>query len=326
MRKTIYDIAKEAGLSASTVSRYLNNIKVSDQAKEKLDKVLANSDFRLNQIARGLTLKQTKTIGIMTVDIRVPHYSEVTYTFEQCFSAKGYNVIICSTSGSITKSIDYIKKLMSLQVDGIAFVGSVFNELNGKEEVLSLLKDTPIVIANGFINLDNAISVLFDDFEGSALAVKYMYNKKRTRICFINDMHTKSAMLKEDGYKKTMLELGLKEVDIFTPNSIDSGEKIVSEIYKDHLLYDGIICADDVVAVGLINALMEKGVKVGHDVDVIAFNNTIYGKMTLPKLTCIDNDAVLQGKLLAEKLENMINNKEETSYMIEPKLIIRGSA
>ena len=106
----IYDIAKEAGVSIATVSRVINNKgTVSDATRAKVEAVLSRSGYTPSAIARGMVSKSMRTVAVLTVDIRVPHYAQQAYTIEQAFSHRGYEVILCNTGGGKEATVRYLR-------------------------------------------------------------------------------------------------------------------------------------------------------------------------------------------------------------------------
>lgn len=329
MGLTIYDIAREAKTSVSTVSRYINNKKIQPENKAKIEAVLKTHNFKPNAMARGLVSKSMKTVGVITLDIRVPHYATTAYTFEQEFTKKGYSVIICNSSGDINQTIDYIKNLLSKHVDGIAFIGSTFSELNNSEEVKNLLEDVPVVVANGYINSNNSHFVSAKDGYSSEIAIDYFVQKGRKDIYFVKDTCTESSNRKVDGFFMAMQKHNLDCMNkiLYAEHSLYGGQEAVEYLLKHALKFDALLCAEDIVAVGALNALREKGFEVGKDVDVIGFNNTVYSEITLPKLTVIDNKPEEQARLLVKILEQVFEKDDSVKNLsIEPELLIKGSA
>ncbi len=156
----IYDIAKEAGVSISTVSRVLNKKEnVNEETRCKVEEILKKYDYVPSGIARGMVSKSMKTVAILTVDVRVPQYSRIAYTIEREFSKRGYNVQLCNTGGDLEEAVQYLDVVTSKQVDGVVLVGSIFNRIELDERVASLLKHTPVVVANGQLNLPGCYSV-----------------------------------------------------------------------------------------------------------------------------------------------------------------------
>lgn len=327
MKYTIYDIAKMAKTSPSTISRYINNKPVKEDNKKRIEEVLKNIDFTPNAVARALVSQTLKTIAIITIDIREPIFAATCYNLEQQFSKKGYHVIICNISNNLDKAIEYLKQFLNIKIDGICLIGSIFTKLNDNQEALNLLKNIPIVVANGKLNLANARGLLIDDQKGIRLAVKHLFNKGQKNILFFKTKDSLSSINKLNGFINET-----KRLNIFDNSNIFDVIDNDKEIYKilDKRLvnrtFDGIIVDEDAVAISIVNYLTTKNIKVGQEVKIIGYNNTLYSEMCLPKLTIVDNDTYKQGIIISKMLEDLINKKEVADYILIPRLWIKQSA
>jgi len=124
----IYDIAKEAGVSIATVSRVLNNKgTVSAATRARVEAILKQNNYTPSAIARGMVSKSMRTVAVLTVDIRVPHYARTAYTIEREFSRRGYEVILCNTGGDRAETLRYLQAVNQKQADGIVLAASVFD-------------------------------------------------------------------------------------------------------------------------------------------------------------------------------------------------------
>ena len=233
----IYDIAKEAGVSISTVSRVMNNKgNVNAATRKKVEAILDKHDYTPSAIARGMVSKTMKTVAVLTVDIRVPHYARTVYTIEREFSHRGYEVAICNTGGELEETAKYLKTMLEKKVDGIVLVGSIFNTLCKKDEIGNMIKNTPVVLANGKLELPNSYSVLVDDRYGVSLAVEHLLKRGHLDMYYLKDMDTVSARLKSEGFIKALESHGVsdaKQYVIDTDRSIGGGieavEKLIAE-------------------------------------------------------------------------------------------------
>ena len=324
----IYDIAKEAGVSISTVSRVINNKGyVSEKTRKKIQDVLDKNDYKPSAIARGLVSGSMKTVAIVTVDVRVPHYAVTTFIMEQQLTELGYVVLVCNTGESKEECRKYIRTLAERQVDGVILVGSIFNELCKEEENLKVLGKIPIVMANGELGLSNVHSVLVDEGYGMDLATKHLYERGHRNIAYVVDKDTDAAERKRTGYLKAMRELGYKDPmqHVFhTPYGIAGGEAIAKKLIQHKNKYTGVIFGEDLTAVGAMNTWTNMGYKIPDDIALIGCNNSEYSYICNPKLTTVDNKKEVLSDLTVQLLESLMTEKKESaSLIVRPELVIR---
>lgn len=327
----IYDIAKEAGVSISTVSRVLNNGRTSEKIRQKVQLVLDKYNYRPNAIARGLVTKTMKTIGVLIVDIRVNHYANTAYVIEQEFRERGYNVLLCNTGGSMKNNKKYIDMLSERQVDGLILVGSIFNEIEKEPDIIKSLKDIPIVMANGHLSLPNSYSVNVDDYFGIKLVVEHLLNKGHRKILYVQDMDTFSAKEKKKGFIGTMKEHGLyneENNNIFKCKyGLKGGEEVIKRIIQSKIEFTAIVFGEDFTAIGAMKELKKQGYSIPKDVAITGYNNLDDAIITDTELTSVDNKYALLAHLSVQLLSDMIEKKDSiASLTIKPSLVIRESS
>lgn len=320
----IYDIAKQAGVSIATVSRVLNgNGPVSPATRKKVEQILEKNNYKPSAIARGMVSKSMRTVAVLTVDIRVPHYAQTAHAMEQEFGRRGYEVILCNTSGNEATALQYLRAVIEKQVDGIILVGSVFNEIGRGQEFETLLKRVPVVLANGSLEIPNAHSVLVDDVKGVKLAVEHLVSQGRRQLIYVKDKDTASAKAKADGFMSAVTGLrGVTGTVIYTEDTLESAIRAAEELTKSGKMMDGIVCGEDLIAVGIIKGLTRAGVHVPENVAVTGFNNSMYGKLCEPELTSVDNKPELVAMECVRLLEALINgegNCEDITILPELK-------
>lgn len=323
----IYDIAKEAGVSISTVSRVLNHKdRVNPETKRRVEEILEKYDYKPSAIARGMVSKSMKTVSILTVDIRVPHYSRTAYTIEREFSRRGYEVTLCNTGGEVEETEKYLRTVLEKKVDGIVLVGSVFNTICKKPEISSLLKKIPVVLANGKLELKNSYSVLVDDRYGIALAVEHLIQKGHQELYYLKDMNTVSAQLKCEGFLSEMEKHGVQNVEkrvLETELSIEGGMRAVEKLLAEKHDVTGIVCGEDITAAGAVKALLRHGLRVPEDVAVTGYNNSEYARICEPQLTTVDNKPELVAMMSVQLLTSLIEKADTySSCTIQPELVI----
>lgn len=326
----IYDIAKEAGVSITTVSRVLNNKDgVNAKTREKVAAVLNKHDYKPSAIARGMVSKSMRTVAVLTIDIREPHYARTAYTIEREFSRRGYEVDICNTGGEAKETQRYLENVLEKQVNGIILVGSVFNEIGKDPKIEEMLRKVPVVLANGKLNLQNSYSVLVDDQHGTYLSVEHLAQKGYEEIYYVEDSQTSSAKEKQKGFIRAMEQLGYTDVKdriVYTEKSVYGGKEAAKQLMSLGVTVDAVVCANDETAAGVLNGFLEMGKRVPEDVAITGFNNSEYSRICYPQLTTIDNKPELVAMLSVQLLESLIEKTDVySSGVIRPELVIGQS-
>lgn len=326
----IYDIAREAEVSISTVSRVLNNKNnVTPATREKIQVVLDKYSYTPSAIARGLVARSMKTVAILTEDVRVPQYARTTYIVEQAFSKLGYNVMVCNTGGEAEETRQYIRTLADRQIDGVLLVGPVFNELGRDAQAAAALKPMSVVIAGGQLDLPGAYSVLVDDMHGSYLAVEHLVKKGHKDLMYIKNMNAGSGKGKHEGFVTALERLGLKyqkSMTLTTAYGLEGGRQAALQILKRSCRPTAIVCDEDLTAVGVVKTLTAAGLRVPRDMAVVGGNNSEYSVICTPELTTIDNKVEMSALLSVQLLESRITGGSAFSSMkIEPELVVRQS-
>lgn len=327
---TIYDIAKEAGTSISTVSRVLNNkANVRPEVKKRVEEVLKKYNYKPSAIARGMVSKTMKSIAVLTVDVRVSHYARIIYVIEQEFSRKGYNVTVCNIGNSARECARYIKILMEKQVDGIVLIGSVFSKIIDTEENIALLKNTPVVMANGNLPYDNFKSVMVDDRGTIREITDYLFDKGYRNIYYVQDMDTPSANIKADGFRESLKLHNIERVEsriVETEYGLEGGRDAADKIIAMSKEFDAVVFGEDITAIGAMKQFIKRGFKVPGDVAITGCNNCGETRICEPELTTIDNKPELQGQMCAAILSDILEGKKvENGLVIKAEIVERES-
>lgn len=321
----IYDIAKEAGVSITTVSRVINKKGyVSEKTRKKIQDVLDRNEYQPSGIARGLATGSMKTVAIVVVDVRVPHYALTSYIMEQKLSEEGYMVLVCTTGEEEEDCRKYLRMLAQRQVDGIILVGSIFNRLCD-DETLNLLSNIPIVMANGKIDRENIYGVLVDEAYGMELATAHLYKTGRRKLAYVIDKYTNAADRKLEGYIREMKRLGYEnpEKDVYrTPYGLEGGAQIAGILKEKE--YDGVVFGEDLTAVGAMNEWRNQGIKIPEEIALIGCNNSEYSYICNPPLTTVNNIGEVLSELTVQMLLDVLSKKKElASLVVLPELVIR---
>ena len=188
---TIYDIAKQAGVSASTVSRVINGKPgIKESTRQKIQKLLEENDYTPNVAARGLVTQSTRFIGILIEDIRVSHHTDSVYVIEQEMTSYGYACITFSTGQDDEEKAKYIRILEQRRVEGVILIGSMFSTETVRQSIEKHLSNIPVVLVNGSLDLPNVYSILINEEHGTEECVAYLKKQGRKQLAYIMDVMT----------------------------------------------------------------------------------------------------------------------------------------
>lgn len=328
---TIYDIAKEAGVSASTVSRVINNKPgIKEETRERIKAMLKKYNYSPNEAARGLVKQASRIIGILMVDIRVSHHIDSAYIVEQEMTKRGYCCITMSTGSSEEKHAEYIKILEQRRVEGVVLVGSVFGSETVKQSIQEHLYNVPVVIANGYLDLPNVYGILVDERGGIERCVELLLKKGKQKIAFVLDSPTPSNLNKQQGYIDGMAKAGypLADLRLYETNGkdYDDGYQITTRIVAEHPDVEAVIYTIDLLAAGGLGYLHDTGIAVPDQVAIIGVNNEIYSEICRPQLTSLDNQlkelSVTSAHTLMDALEE---RKISHKAMLFTEIVERSS-
>lgn len=326
----IYDIAKEANVSSATVSRVLNNkASVSPRTRQKVEEVIRRMNYQPNGLARGLVSKRTPTVGILTIDIRIPHYASTAFAMERELFKLGYSSILCNTGGGLDNNIEYLHMLVDKGVSGIMCIGSVFRDTFQDTSVLSEFHNIPFLFSNCVLQADNAYSVIIDEKSALNACVAHLVQKGNLDILYVKDAETFSGRKKAEGFLSAMTLAGLKSEDSLVFNTrrgISGGKDVVMRILESGQRFSAIIFGDDATAVGGMKELQRRGYKVPEDVAIVGFNNSVASISCTPTLTTVDNKTDTMGSFCVKLFQTVLEGGQLTKLLsVTPELIIRDS-
>ena len=326
---TIYDIAKEAGVSITTVSRVINQKPgIKQETRERVQAVLEKHNYLPNPSAKGLADRNSHMIALVVSDIRDIHYSGTVYMVEQELSKRGYHCLLVNTGDEPEQRSEALRSVMYKQVEGVVMVGSTFQEKYIQKAITRFLPSTPVVMANAYLPLPNVYGILCDGRKGIEQAVDYLAANGHERIAFVGGTHNASAREKRQGYLDGMGKNGL---DRWTEvrdckNEVWDGERSTLALMKEKPEVTAIIYEGDLIAVGGIHALRQLELGVPEVVSMIGFDNSIYAQISVPGLTSIDDKLGVMGIKCAQTLCDVLEgNGTVAQMMLIPELVERES-
>lgn len=333
MNITINDVADEAGVSITTVSRVLNNnYPVKKETRERVEKAIKKLNYTPNVMARSLITKKTSMIGVIVPGITNLFFPTIVEAIGEFTKKSGYSISLCSTGGDYLVEQNLSDALMSRQVDGIITIDPSIECLdNGYYSKLS--ERTPVIIVNGYPNGYKCNFVSYDEEVGCKEAFDYLIGLGHKKIAFIRGGKSYSYDIKEKIYQEVLADNSFsyeKVVRLKLGNSIEvieqSKEGIIA-LLKLEERPTAIFACNDLMAVGAIQACQTSGLKVPEDISIIGFDNTIISDITSPRLTSVDQNMKDIGRRAAIELLDLIENdiKIRKKVILDTNLVIKDS-
>ncbi|MFL0252938.1 LacI family DNA-binding transcriptional regulator [Clostridium neuense] len=334
MPVNIKDVAKEAKVSMSTVSRVINNnYPVKEETRKRVEAAIEKLKFSPNVLARALINQNTKTIGVLVPRIDNLFFPTVIKAVETSLKDSGYSIYLCDTGDKADQEVMYINSLMARQVDGIISIDpKTENIKSGFYEDVS--KDLPLVCINGYNKNIKCNFVLNDQESGTRQAINYLLELGHKNIIFVKGRKSYSYDLKKDVYIDILKEHKLLKnkhiVDVGQGNSYETvyvTMDIMIKELKNVSLPTAVFACNDLMALGVLNACKRLNYEVPKDVSIIGFDNIVISSLVEPQITTVDQNMYRLGESAAKMLLDVIKDENQQTSIIRlnTKLITRDS-
>ncbi|HHG3595727.1 TPA: substrate-binding domain-containing protein [Vibrio parahaemolyticus] len=328
---TMKDIAKLAGVSTSTVSHVINKTRfVSEEISERVNNAAKELNYYApSALVRSLKVNRTKTIGMLVTTSTNPFFGEVVKGVERSCYHKGYSLILCNTEGDNERMRQSINTLLQKRVDGLILMCS---SLEGERiDVFERYPDIPVVVMDWGPMLFTSDKIQDNSLRGGYLAAKYLIDCGHTEIgCITGPLIKHQAQMRYEGYKRAMNEAGLD----FNANWIiesdfecEGGYQAFKKMAERGTLPSSIFVSNDMMAMGVINAANELGIKVPDDLSIIGYDDIHIAKFMSPSLTTIHQPKYRLGQAAVETLVRRLDDKSNEAQVVqlEPTLVVRNS-
>lgn len=333
MPATLDDIAERAGVSVSTVSRVLNKksrkYRISSRTESLVLKTAKSLNYTPNQLARGLRLKRTHSIGLIVPDISNPFFAAVTRAIQRAAHDFGYSLIVCDTDEDELQEVAHMKVLRSKGVDGMVVmpVGQ-----SGAHLQHVVKEGMPLVVLDRIFDSIMSDAVVIDNYKGAYEAVEYLIKNGHKKIAIIQGLpntYTNKGRLK--GYTDA---LQAYSIPVDTKLIVGRDFRKESGYIETKMLLSleerptAIFATSDLITLGALEALNEEGLRIPHDISLIAFDDIDHVNFFTTPITTISQPKEIIGevavKLLIEKIKNH-NRGEVRRITLSPRLIERDS-
>jgi LacI family transcriptional regulator len=323
---TLEQVAEEAGVSPSTVSRILNGTALVSAAKKvAVDEAISRLGFVPNPMARGLAGGRTLSIGVVTQAIDSPFYGAALRGIEDALDPAGYSPLFVSGHWDAPTEKRCIDILLSRRVDGIIVLTGRLTDAALK----AFAQRVPVVVTGRSIKATGLFSLNFDNLEGGRLATRHLVGKGHRKIAFISgDPLHPDATLRLTGYRAALEQAGIvfkPELVVQGDYSEASGVEAVSRLIAERQKFTAIFAANDQMAIGAAHGLQRHGLRVPDDVSLVGFDDLPSSLYALPPLTTVRQPAYEMGRLAAEGVIQLLDGVKPQQTFPPPRLIVRDS-
>ena len=328
---TIKDIARELGISPSTVSRALkDHPDISKATRDAVNELAVRWNYKPNPIALSLKSGSSKTIGVIIPDIVHYFFSTVISGIEDVVYERDYNMILCQSNEMGGHEVKNVQTLLASRVDGI--LASVAKETSDFDHFRNVTeKGIPLVFFDRIAEEIDTDRVVIDDEEGSYKAVIHLLRSGKKRIVHLaGPAHLAIARNRLKGYVKAMKEYRLTPTsdDIVKCDTTEEADDIVPRLLKRIPRPDAFFAVNDLTAAQTLMIAKRNGFKIPEEIAIVGFTNSQIATLTDPGLTSVDQKGHEMGKMAAKLLIDRIENRKipfQTKLIIS-ELIVRGSS
>lgn len=322
MKPGIKDVAKEAGVSPTTVSRVLNDRGyISEETRKKVYDAMEKIHYYPNEIARALLNNRTYFVGVIVPTVTSPFHGEIVEQVEYFLSKRNYKMLLCNSKNKIEEEKGYIDMLRRNQVDGM-IVGT-HNAVVGDYAQMKM----PVVGIDRYLG-ENIPIVSCDNYQAGKMATKHLLERGcRNILCIRGDSKLKMpGNQRSQAYMDEMKKAGLRTLILEVPFVMEYVEKqkLIYDMLNEHPEIDGVFAGDDLLAVIVLHIARQKGIRIPEDMKVIGVDGTRQVLGLVPELTTIQQPTRDIAKEAVDRLIDMIEGKKVTGSLNLPVKLLEG--
>lgn len=326
---TLKEVAEEAGLSVSTVSRILNNRGyISEKARESVEQAMKKLNYQPNEVARSLSKRTSTMVALIVPHIRHPFFAVLISELEEAIRKKGYQILLFNTKTEEDTLEKYLAICQQNRVSGVILCSAKV-----REEVLQRL-NAPIITVERYSEM-SACSITCDNYNGGRMAAEHLYRCGCMNVVMFsgNSQMCMPADLRRNGFSDACLDYGMTCSEIQIPeDAMTNGDyrqyvrRVAEQLAAGELPCDGVFISGDVMAAEFIQYAQNVGIRIPDDVKVVGFDDTYVSELTTPSITTIHQPVREMAQNAAEMLVRAIEEKKTPSSVVLPvSLIRRGS-
>lgn len=315
-KATLKQIAKELGVSVSTVSKALNDSpEISEPTKKRIQEYAKLKNYKPNAIGLNLKNRSTKTIGVIIPNILNSFFAKVFTGIEKVADEKGYKVMTYISNESLDKEKTALEMLSNGAIDGfILSISEEAQKLSQFDHFKTIIKEgTPIVMFDRIADEVNCDKVIVDDFDSAVNATEHLVKTGCKRIALFSAIANLSvAKLRVDGFRKAMADSGMvvdADLVILSDSNADFDKKVAD--FFDAKKVDAVFALDEHAAVTTMKLGITKGLRIPDDLSVIGFADGVWSRRMTPSLSTVSQHGPEIGEVATRVLIDRLESKDE---------------
>ncbi len=310
MPVSVKDIAKQAGVSHSTVSRALHHSRlISTETTERIQRLAAEMGYSPSAVARALKTNRSQVLGVVLNSIDDPFFSEILQGVEEVIHGSGYSLFIASAYRNPDREQEIVRAMVEHRVDGVIICSTSF----GKDQSGQLLQyGVPLVVVNNQAAEDFRYSIYHDDIDGSRQITRHLIKLGHRKIAYVgNSLSGRTTFDRLTGFRQEIASSGLSVPAEYIYEAAGSGPQS-GALVLDHFLAlpsrpTALFCYNDMMAIGVLKGLQRLGIGVPEEVSVAGFDNIVFSEYTNPPLTTFDQPKRVIGAEAARLILDLLN-------------------
>lgn len=332
---TILDIAKELGITFSTVARALNDHPaISAATKKAVRETAERLGYQPNKVASSLRSGRTKIIGVLVPRLDVSFFSSVVHGIESIMNEHGYTILLYQSQESAKQERKGIETFLRSRVDGIIASISLETETADSYEEIKA-RNTPLAFFDRVLQQLNVPSVTIDDYHGGFMATEHLIKAGYRRIVHINQYRNINIFNERlRGYLDALKQHGLpvdERLIIKGDFSLDFGRQCVRDLLAETVDFDAVFTLEDFTAMGVIQELKLAGKRIPDEVGVVGFANEAFTSLVSPGISTVDQRTVEMGEEIARLFLRLLKKGDYYQHkpekvVLQPQLLVRESS
>lgn len=331
MAATVRDVARLAGVSAMTVSRFVNDRPgVSAEARAKIEKAIAELDYAPSKVASSLISSKTQLLGMIVPDVSNPFFGPVVRGAEVIARKAGYRLLLCNSESDLKLERDYVADMVAHRVEGLIIAPVGEGSLNHLKRLVA--QNFPVVTIDRHVRGLGCDSVALDNKSAAETLVAHIVSKGHRRIAFVTDAEdTSTGRERLAGYKQALRSAGIDyddELVFRTSTDQMGGYRAMQQVMALAERPTAIFAVNNMTAIGVVEALHQASLDVPADFSLACFDDVAHLAILAPFLTVIDQPAEMMAeaatRMLLERISGEAGSKPRP-VTFPGKLIVRSS-